>query len=111
MHEQVIAKQILEQVSKLEKEKNQNAKSITVEVGDVGHLPLEEMEQVLTTMTDYKVHMIVKKAKIQCVCGFKGEPKILQKGHDSTFYECPECGQPMPKVLEGHDIILKEVEF
>ena len=110
MHEQIIAQQILAQVAKIEKEKGP-VKSITVEVGDVGHLPLEEMEVTLKTMVNYRVIMKAKKAKVECTCGFKGEPKILQKGHDSTLWECPLCGFPMPKVLEGHDIILREVEI
>ncbi|RJQ18162.1 hypothetical protein C4573_00380 [Candidatus Woesearchaeota archaeon] len=109
MHEQIIAQQILKQVEIVEKEKKKKVKSITVEVGDVAHLPLEEMEATLKAMVKYKVIMLAKKAKVQCGCGFVGEPKIIHKGHDSTLFECPKCSLPMPKILDGHDIILKEV--
>ena len=111
MHEQHIAQQILKKANDLAQQTKQNIVSITVEVGDVGHLPLEEMGQVLKTMVPYTIHMITKKAKVHCICGYEGEPRILQKGHDSTFFECPQCTAPMPKILEGQDIILKKVEL
>ena len=49
MHEQTIAKKIIEEASK-----HGIIESITVEVGDLGHLPAHEMEEVLKTLTDWK---------------------------------------------------------
>ena len=105
MHEQAIAKEIIGEATK-----HGNVKSITVEVGDLGHLPLEEMEEVLNTMTQWNVIMVRKEATIACKCGYVGKPKILEKGHDHNVFECPECQAKMPKILDGHEIILKEVE-
>ncbi len=106
MHEQVIAKQIIGEAVK-----QGRVKAITVEVGDLGHLPIGEMEEVLKAMTPWEVNMVRKEATIACKCGFVGAPKILEKGHDHNVFECPECHAKMPKILDGHDIILKEVEL
>jgi len=106
MHEQVIAKQIIGEATKHGK-----VKSITVEVGDLGHLPIDEMEEVLNAMTPWKVIMVKKESKVACTCGFVGAPLITEKGHDHNVFECPKCRIKMPKILDGHDIILKEVEL
>ena len=104
MHETIIAKQIFDEAAKHGK-----PKSITVEVGDLGHLPLEELKPIMDTMSPYPIKYIRKAAKVKCKCGFIGEPKILEKGHDFNIFVCPKCGE-QPEILDGHDIILKEVE-
>lgn len=106
MHEQAIAKEIIGEATKHGK-----VIGITVEVGDLGHLPLEEMQEVLMTMTQWEVSMIRKEATVACECGYVGVPKILEKGHDHNVFECPECKAKMPKILDGHDIILKSVDI
>ena len=105
MHEQAIAKDIIYEASKQGK-----VTSITVEVGDIAHLPLHELEEVLKTMTTWKVVMKKKRAKVHCTCGFIGEPVIMEKGHDHNIFKCPKCNALMPKVLEGKDIVLVNVE-
>lgn len=106
MHEQTIAKAIIEEATKHGK-----VESIVVEVGDLGHLPAHEMEEILNSMTDWKVTIQEKKATIECEqCSYKGEPDIVEKGHDSTVFRCPKCKAMMPKILDGDEIILKEVE-
>ena len=104
MHETIIANQIIE-----EAKKHGTIKSIKVEVGDLGHIPIEDLKPILDRMVDFHVDYIRKKAKVKCKCGFIGEPKILEKGHDINIFVCPKCGE-VPDVLEGKDIKLKEVE-
>ena len=104
MHETIIAKQIIEQA-----EKQGKVKSIVVEVGDLGHLPLEDLKPMMDDMVPYKVEYVKKKAKVKCSCGYEGEPKILEKGHDINIFVCPKC-EKVPQVLEGDKIVLKEVE-
>ena len=104
MHETVIAKQLIDAAKKQGK-----VRSITVEVGDLAHLPLEDLEKTLTEMVDWEVIMIRKKAKVKCD-DYEGEPKIIGKGHDFNLFECPACGK-VPKIVEGEDIILKKVEI
>ncbi|MFH1589452.1 MAG: hydrogenase maturation nickel metallochaperone HypA [archaeon] len=105
MHEQTIAKAIIEEAAKHGK-----VKSITIEVGDLGHLPAHEMEEVLKTLTDWKITVTKKKAIVKCECGYKGEPNIVEKGHDHNVFRCPKCNAMMPKILDGDQIILKELE-
>ncbi|MBU1976071.1 MAG: hydrogenase maturation nickel metallochaperone HypA [Nanoarchaeota archaeon] len=104
MHETVIANSIITQAKKQGK-----VKSIIVEVGDLGHLPAHEMKEVLETMTKWAVTVKKKRGTVQCVCGFFGEPKILEKVHGHTHFVCPSCGNT-PFVVDGENIVLKEVE-
>ena len=104
MHETIIANQIIK-----EAKKHGKVKELTIEVGDLAHLPLEEMKQTLSTMVDWKLIFIPKKATVECSCGYKGEPKILEKGHDSTIFICPKCNS-IPNPIDGTEIILKEVK-
>jgi len=104
MHETIIANDIIKQA-----EKQGKVLSITVEVGDLAHLPSHELEECLKSLVNWKVNIIEKKATIKCSCGYKGEPKILSKGHDSTVFVCPKC-ENIPKILDGNQIILKDVE-
>jgi len=104
MHETIFAKQIVD------KAKAQgNVKSITVELGELGHVPPSEMLHCLEGMVDWEIVSREKKAKVTCECGFEGPPKILERGHDFFLIECPECGK-VPEVLEGTDIKLLSVE-
>lgn len=106
MHEITIAQNIIEQAN----EKG-NVKSITIEVGDLGHLPANEMKEILEKLTDWEIKVLRKPAIILCSnCNYKGEPRIIQHLHDHSVYECPKCKFIMPEILEGHDILLKEIE-
>ena len=105
MHETVIAKKIIE-----EAKKHGSVKSIVVEVGDLGHLPADDMENVLKEMVDWEVTVKRKKAKVQCGCGYVGEPVITHKSHDFNMFQCATCNSLSPVVLEGDQIILKEVK-
>ncbi len=103
MHETIIANDIINKAKEQGK-----VKSITVEVGDLAHLPAHELKETLSTLVKWDVKIIEKKATVKCACGYKGTPKILEKGHDSTVFVCPECNQT-PDILDGKDITLKEV--
>ena len=105
MHEQGIAQEIIKEATK-----HGTVKAITVEVGDLAHLPRGEMEQVLKKMTPWEIKTTSKKATIKCTCGYVGEPHIVEHGHDHSIFECPKCKAAMPQILEGKDIILKDVE-
>jgi len=104
MHETIIASSIID-----EAKKQGNVKAVTIEVGDLAHLPSKELEECLKNLVEWKITINEKKAKVKCNCGYEGEPKIIEKGHDSTVFQCPKCGNT-PEVLEGDKIIIKEVE-
>lgn len=107
MHETKIIKNILKQVDN--RAKGKKVKSITVEVGDLAHLPAEGLKDFLTEITDYEVTVKQVKANVKCECGYEGEPKILAHEHDFSLYKCPKCSKT-PKVVKGKDIVLKEIE-
>lgn len=106
MHEHYISRDIINTAKKHGK-----VKSITIEVGDLAELPAEELEETLKAMVGWEIKIIKKKGKIRCKCGYTGEPKILQKMHDFTLFNCPKCRalQENFEVLEGNEIKLKEV--
>ncbi len=106
MHEQTIAQKIIADAETYGK-----VKSLTIEVGDLGHLPANEMKEVMEKLTNWKIKVISKKAIIACTCGYSGKPKILKQLHDNNIYECPKCYYKLPPILDGKDIILKEVEI
>ena len=105
MHETVIAKNLINEALK-----QGNIKGVTIEVGEVAHLTIEELQSVMGILVDWDLNFVEKKAVGKCVCGYEGSPKILSRGHDMCLYECPKCGK-VPEILEGHDIILKEVKI
>ncbi len=105
MHEQSIAQAIIE-----EAQKHGVVKKIIVECGDLGHLPAIEMKSVLEKITPWEIEVIQKKAVVKCEkCSFVGEPNILQQLHDQNVFACPKCEEMFPEILEGGDILLKEV--
>ena len=104
MHEKLIAEEIINKAKEHGK-----VKSITVEVGDLAHLPAEDMEKVLKNMTEWDIKIINGPALVKCLCGFEGEPTILEHKHDFVLYECPKC-KKVPKAISGEDIILKDVD-
>ncbi len=103
MHEIIIAKQIID-----EAKKHGDVKKIIVEVGDLAHLPAEELEPALRNLANWEIRIIKTKATVQCSCGYKGKPKIIEHKHDSVLFECPKCCS-LPKVLKGDEIILRKV--
>jgi hydrogenase nickel incorporation protein HypA/HybF len=107
MHETIIAKDIIAAAE--EAAKGRKISSITVEVGDLGHLPAWEMKQALEAIAKYKVDVKEIRAEVKCECGYSGEPEIIEKHHGHTLFECPECGN-LPEVLSGEDIVLKKVD-
>ncbi|MBU1201591.1 MAG: hydrogenase maturation nickel metallochaperone HypA [Nanoarchaeota archaeon] len=106
MHEQTIAKAIIQEATK-----HGQVVGITVEVGDLGHLPAREVEQVLKSLTEWNIKILKKKATVKCeVCGYKGTPEIIEKGHDHNVFKCPKCKAMMPRIIDGDKIILIDVE-
>ena len=104
MHEGFIAQEIIDKA----KEQG-NVKKIVVEVGDLAHLPAEDLKEALKKRVDWDIEIIKVPGLVECRCGYKGAPKILEKAHDLTLFECPKCKKVPGKILEGEDIVLKDV--
>ncbi len=104
MHETIIANDIIKKA-----ESKGKVKSALIEVGDLAHLSAEELGETLKNMVNWNFVVVKKPAKVKCSCGYIGEPKIIEKRHGLALFVCPKCST-IPKVIEGKDIILKEVE-
>ena len=103
MHEINIAKKILVEAKKLgAKEK------ILLEVGELCNITPKEIKEVIERLENIEVKIIVKSGIVECSCGYKGKPKILEREHDFLLFVCPKCGK-IPKVLEGNKIKILEV--
>jgi Zn finger protein HypA/HybF involved in hydrogenase expression len=105
MHETILAKEIIKKAQEFGK-----VKEITVEVGELAHLPLEDMKHTMSEMVKWKLNFVLKPATVVCKCGFKGRPKVIEHSHDFTLFQCPDCEAELPKIVDGEDIILKDVE-
>jgi Zn finger protein HypA/HybF involved in hydrogenase expression len=104
MHEGFIAKELID------KAKEQGTvKKVVIEVGDLAHLPADELKEALEKRVDWEIEIIKVPGLVECKCGYKGAPKILEKAHDLTLFECPQCHNIPFKILKGEDIVLKDV--
>ena len=103
MHETVFAKRIIDDAKK-----QGDVIAITIELGELAHVPPEELLECLKQLVDWDIDSVIIPAKVNCTCGFSGHPKILERGHDSFFIECPECGD-IPDLIDGKDIKLVNV--
>ncbi len=104
MHETIIANKIIE-----EAKKHGKVKAISVEVGELAGIHDHDLEKTLKGMVKWDVKVSKKNATVRCSCGYKGRPKIVERGHDFVIFECPEC-KKIPKVVDGDEVILKEVK-
>ena len=103
MHETAIAEGILK-----EAERHGKVSEIFLEIGELAHVPAHELIEALESIVRWKVHWKEIPSEAKCGCGFKGHPKILERGHDSFMIECPKC-KSVPELAEGKDIIIRKV--
>ena len=83
-------------------------KGIFLEIGELAHVPANELIGCLHSLVDWKINMKEIPAKVKCLCGFKGHPSVLERGHDSFLIECPKC-KNIPDLVGGKDIKITKV--
>jgi Zn finger protein HypA/HybF involved in hydrogenase expression len=103
MHETIIANQIIKDA-----EKHGKIVSAVIEVGELAGIPKRDLEKTLRGMAKWDFTMTEKESTVKCSCGYQGRPKVTERAHDFVAFECPKC-KKIPKVVEGDEIILKEV--
>ena len=84
-------------------------KTVYIEVGELADITAQELTDALKSLVDWNVVIQEKKAVVRCSCGFKGEPKIVERRNNMVFFVCPKCSS-LPKVLSGKDIVISKVE-
>lgn len=105
MHEHHFIENIIKQVPNKDQ-----VISVEIELGELVGIEPEHLKEHLIEESDWKVDVIVKKAKVKCLCGYTGSPHIIQRLHDIVIYDCPSCGGEV-EVLEGNEIKILKVEY
>ncbi len=103
MHETAIAKNIIS-----EAEKHGEVESIKLDIGELAHVPGNELVECLKKLVDWTIEWKETPARVECECGFRGHPSILERGHDSFLIECPQC-RSLPALTGGNEIKIVEV--
>ena len=103
MHEVNLVKQIIEKVG------DRGVKSITLEIGELMDHEPKDITETLENMSGWEVHYVERRGLVECECGYRGEPKILEKSHGVILFTCPKCNK-LPKVLEGDGVRILKVE-
>jgi Zn finger protein HypA/HybF involved in hydrogenase expression len=103
MHDQVLARKLIE-----EARKNGDVAAIEVSVGELSGVEARDLRKALSALVSWRLTVSTKKASVSCGCGYRGRPKIIGRAHDLVFFECPSCGKT-PQVLSGADVVLRKV--
>lgn len=117
MHELSMAQGIINAV--LETAEANNAtevNEISIEVGRLAMINPEQLEFMLgvlienTIMEDAKVNFEEIPAEIDChECKFHGEAILDDSDHYAPLVKCPECGSLSVEILNGKDIVVKNI--
>jgi Zn finger protein HypA/HybF involved in hydrogenase expression len=81
---------------------------VKIEVGELAPIHADDIKTAME-FTGWALDLVVKPGTVRCKCGYTGQPNIQEKGHDYTIYSCPACGGNLPPVIDGKDVILKDV--
>lgn len=104
MHETAFAERIIK-----EAEKHGDVEAIHLEIGELAHVPGNDLVEALKRMVQWRIEWHEVPAKVKCQCGFVGHPKVLERGHDHFLIECPEC-KSMPELTDGTEIKIINVK-
>jgi len=117
MHELSMAQGIINAV--LETAESNNATEVTevtVEIGRLAMINPEQLQFMLgvlvenTIMEDAKVSIEDVPAEIECEdCNFKGVAILDESDHYAPLVKCPECDSLKVEVLNGKDIVVKNI--
>jgi Zn finger protein HypA/HybF involved in hydrogenase expression len=91
-----------------EAKKQGRVKSMLVEVGELTTAFPHMIKAALEQKMGCTVAVLQKQGIVQFMCGYFGEPKILEKTENTLEFVCPSCGNA-PGVVDGERIFLKEV--
>ncbi|MDD2666311.1 MAG: hydrogenase maturation nickel metallochaperone HypA [Methanocellales archaeon] len=121
MHEYSVAMEICEVV--LETARNNAAKKVTsidIDLGELTHINPDQLTFCLEIlakgglMEGAKLNIVSTPSKIKCDCGYEGvlstdRPPMIS---DLAFnLACPECGNPVPNIISGKGINVRNIKI
>lgn len=117
MHELSMAQGIINAVLETAEENNATeVNEITVEVGRLAMINPEQLEFILgvlvdnTILEDAKINFEEIPAEINCFdCQFHGDAILDDSDHYAPLVKCPKCDSLSVEVLNGKDIIVKNM--
>jgi hydrogenase nickel incorporation protein HypA/HybF len=100
--------------------KVKEVKEIEIEMGELHYVTPEQMQTVFemaskdTIAEGARLKVTLKKGKIRCLrCGYLGEVDVhLEHEHEHTHMapHCPKCNDTAVEILEGNDIVIKNIK-
>ena len=117
MHELSMAQGIINAVLETAQQNNATeVNEITVEVGRLAMINPEQLEFILgvlvdnTILEDAKIIFEEIPAEIDCFdCKFHGEAILDDSDHYAPLVKCPKCDSLSVDVINGKDIIVKNI--
>lgn len=117
MHELSMAQGIINAVLDTAEENNATeVTEVTVEVGRLAMINPEQLQFILgvlienTIMEDAKINFEDIPAEIDCNdCSFHGNAVLDDSDHYAPLVKCPECDSLSVEVLNGKDIVVKNI--
>ena len=117
MHELSMAQGIIDAVLKTAEENNATeVNEVTIEVGRLAMINPEQLEFMLgvlvenTLMEDAEITFEEIPIEMDCHdCDFHGEAVLDDSDHYAPLVKCPECDSLSVEVLNGKDIVVKNI--
>nr|WP_294998497.1 hydrogenase maturation nickel metallochaperone HypA [uncultured Methanobrevibacter sp.] len=117
MHELSMAQGIINAVLETAQANNAtDVNEVTVEVGRLAMINPEQLEFILevlienTIMEDAKIIFEEIPVEMDCNdCDFHGDAILDDSDHYAPLVKCPECGSLSVEILNGKDIVVKNI--
>ena len=110
MHELSMAQGIINAVLDTANENNATeVNEVTIEVGRLAMINPEQLHFILGVLIA-KINFNEIPVEMECYdCNFKGEAILDDSDHYAPLVKCPECDSLKVEVLNGKDIIVKNI--
>lgn len=82
--------------------------SVELQVGELAPFEPAHLIEHLKERVEWDIEAIETPALVECTCGFRGRPKIVERDHDFVFFSCPNCNQK-PTIVFGDQITIKTI--
>ncbi len=112
MHEMSTCKQLIKQIEKLtQAQPNQTLKSITLSIGELARVDVDELVELFPIASQgtcaENANLIINREALSIKCT-QCEQLSQVSAQDMN---CPLCGSQETQLMQGTDMLLKELEF